>query len=219
MKTNPLYKSALAQWTKKPGRQAFIGSTDTAKLIRATLKAKFPNTKFSVRTDKYAGGSSIRVRWTDGPTSKLVDAVIGAFAGSGFDGMTDYKYSVGARLMPDGTAETRSVEAHYGTEGDTIEASKDGAIPVSFCADFVFTEREYSKAALERTAQAYAAKYVDELSEAILAGKLVIDDTEFWGARYQNANDFFSEPQRFTGHGGTVALMEMASRRMLPIAA
>jgi hypothetical protein len=38
--------------------------------------------------------------------------------------MTDYKYSVGAWLMPDGTAETRSVEAHYGTDGEVIEAAK-----------------------------------------------------------------------------------------------
>lgn len=219
MKTPKLYTDALAAWKAKPGQTVYIGSTDTAKLIRLQLKAHFPGTKFSVRTDIYAGGSSIRIRWTDGPTEKLVNAVTAAFAGSGFDGMTDYKYSKGAWLMPDGTAELRTIEAHYGTEGDVIEATKDGAIPVSFCADYIFGERDYSAEALKRTATAYAAKYADELAEAILAGKIEIEEDGFRGAYFKNADEFFSEPERYSGYGSRVALMSMAARRMLPIAA
>jgi len=71
----------------------FISVTDTAKLVRAELKKHFPNTKFSVRSDKYAGGASIRVEWTDGATVKRVEDVAGHFHGSEFDGMRDLKYS------------------------------------------------------------------------------------------------------------------------------
>jgi hypothetical protein len=209
-----LYKNALAKWKANPTGTVYIGSTDTAKMIRAQLKAKFPNTKFSVRTDKYAGGSSIRIRWTDGPTQDLVDAVVKSFAGSGFDGMTDYKYSVGAWLMPDGTASTRKIEAHYGTDGEVIEAAIDGAIPVSFCADFVFTNRDYSAEALKRTAQAYARKWADELADAIADGKLLIEDSYF-GAHFKNADHFKTD----SGEYGSTALWRMAQRRMLPVAA
>jgi hypothetical protein len=210
MKQATLYKTALATWQKDPARPVYIGSTDTAKLIRAALKEAFPKTKFSVRTDKYSGGSSIRIRWTDGPTQVLVDRIAKSFAGSGFDGMTDYKYSVGSWLMPNGMASTRSVEAHYGTEGETIEAAADGAIPVRFCADFVFTDRDYSPAALERAAMSYAAKFDDPLAAAIKRGALQIEDGCF-GARFTNADDYSTE----SGEYAQTALYRVAQRRMM----
>lgn len=70
-----------------------IDTKEVAKLIRKALKEVFPGFKFSVRLERYAGGSSITVRWTDGPTVPQVEAVAGAFQGSYFDGMIDYKGS------------------------------------------------------------------------------------------------------------------------------
>ena len=68
MKPHPIYTKAVAA-AASSGKPAFadVSLTDTAKLIRATLKAKFPGIKFSVRSSRYAGGSSIDVRWNDGP--------------------------------------------------------------------------------------------------------------------------------------------------------
>lgn len=63
----------------------------TAIEVRETLKKAFPQTKFSVVSSEYSMGSSIDVRWTDGPTHKQVDAILDAFEGAGFDGMTDCK--------------------------------------------------------------------------------------------------------------------------------
>lgn len=69
-----------------------IPAKDVAKMIRTMLRREFGRAvKFSVRTDVYAGGSSIRVRWTDGPTKSAVEAVIGHMHGATFDGMTDMK--------------------------------------------------------------------------------------------------------------------------------
>lgn len=70
----------------------YYSTTETAQLIRRALRESFPGVKFSVRSDKYAGGSSIRVSWTDGPTQHSVDAIASGFSGSGFDGMQDLKY-------------------------------------------------------------------------------------------------------------------------------
>lgn len=66
-----------------------LGVVELAKEIRAELKRTFPKTKFSVRSESYSMGSSVRVSWTDGPTSKRVEEVLSGFEGRSFDGMTD----------------------------------------------------------------------------------------------------------------------------------
>lgn len=63
--------------------------TAAAKNIRIELRAAFPSVKFSVRSERFAGGNSINVFWTDGPTSDQVDAIIGKYQAGSFDGMQD----------------------------------------------------------------------------------------------------------------------------------
>lgn len=68
----------------------YISVVDTAKLIRKALKAAFPNQKFSVRSDKYSGGASIRVEYDNGAlNSKDVEKVARKYEGAKFDGMVD----------------------------------------------------------------------------------------------------------------------------------
>lgn len=67
----------------------YLTAAETAKHVRAALKQAFPGAQFSVRTDTYSLGASIRVRWTDGPTSSAVAAVVNRFQGSDFDALTD----------------------------------------------------------------------------------------------------------------------------------
>lgn len=69
-----------------------VDVTDVAKMIRPLLRKAFPGVKFSVRSDRYAGGASVDISWTDGPTSNSVDRLIKGFAGARFDGMDDLKY-------------------------------------------------------------------------------------------------------------------------------
>lgn len=71
-----------------PKMSRFIDSKDVAKLVRAELKF-FKGTKFRVRLSRYAGGSSIRVNWADGPTKAEVEEMVGHFHGASFDGMID----------------------------------------------------------------------------------------------------------------------------------
>jgi hypothetical protein len=96
-----------------------ISTADTAKLIRSALKAAFPGTSFQVRSKSYAGGSSIDVHWTDGPTQGQVLAVTNPFEGATFDAMQDLK-------------ESRIVEVN----GEKIR----------YGADYVFAKRAYSEA-------------------------------------------------------------------------
>lgn len=114
----------------------YIGVVETAKLIRAALKESFPEIKFSVKSKSYAGGASINVNWTDGPNDAQVNAVIGVFEGAYFDGSIDYKGSCYAMI--------------------------DGK-QVCFGADFVFTNRSYSDAmvqrAIDRVYREYAGNF------------------------------------------------------------
>ena len=71
----------------------YISPADTARLIRSALRLAFPGTKFSVRSSCYSGGSSVHVKWTDGPAKAKVDAALSGFVGRGFDGMIDMAYS------------------------------------------------------------------------------------------------------------------------------
>jgi len=130
----------------------YLSCAATAKLVRAALKKAFPGIKFSVRSSTYAGGASMSVKWTDGPTTKEVEKITGPFAGGGFDGMIDLKYSVEAWLMPDGSAsfaECRGTEGSMGTVAPfKYEPPAPGAKKVRFGSDYIFTTRENSLEAL-----------------------------------------------------------------------
>lgn len=67
----------------------YLDPTQTAKVVRAALKERFPKVKFSVRTSYFSMGSAVDVRWTDGPDRTEVDAAVGYFCAGSFDGMTD----------------------------------------------------------------------------------------------------------------------------------
>lgn len=70
-----------------------------AKNIRIELKRAFPGVKFSVRYKSFSMGNSITVSWTDGPTTKQVDAIVNKYEYGRFDGMTDLSYSVDSGFM------------------------------------------------------------------------------------------------------------------------
>ena len=86
----------------------YIAVAETAKLIRNALKRAFPGVTFSVKSKNYAGGCSVDVRWTDGPTTAEVEAVAQMFQGRRFDGMIDLAWSATLWLLPDGTATVAS---------------------------------------------------------------------------------------------------------------
>lgn len=110
----------------------YISCKDTAKLIRSALKESFPKIKFSVRSSVYSGGASINVSWTDGPTKSQVEDVINRFEGSYFSGMEDYK----------------------GNRYHMLDGAR-----VSFGADFIFTERNYSDSTIQKAIDAISIKY------------------------------------------------------------
>jgi len=155
-------------------KSTYVSVTETAKLVRGALKKAFPGVKFSVKSDKYAGGASIDVRWTDGPCSAAVEPVAKQFQGGGFDGMIDLKFGRDSWLSPDGTAMTASDEGTAGSGG--VYGPVRNWMPdpdaklVHFGADFIFCNRTISPALLTRARDRLAAKgYPVEVVEIVVS--------------------------------------------------
>lgn len=60
-----------------------------AKNLKTELQQAFPGIKFSVKSSSFAGGDSIDVRWTLGPTVKEVETISSKYQEGDFDGMRD----------------------------------------------------------------------------------------------------------------------------------
>jgi len=123
----------------------YLTAAETAKYLRKAIKARWPHTKFSVRSRTYAGGASIHVRWTDGPADDEVTPVLNRFEGARFDGMIDMQTGAQHWLLPNGTielAEIRGTEGSRGTIPDYVtDAPHPNAVLVSLGSHYVFGSR------------------------------------------------------------------------------
>jgi hypothetical protein len=79
----------------------WASAAESAKLLKAALKRRFPATRFSVTLDRGTAYGCCNVRWVDGPSERLVETVTGPFEGEGFDGSQDLAYSI-RNTLPDG---------------------------------------------------------------------------------------------------------------------
>ena len=132
----------------------YIDVVEVAKLVRRLLKRNFPEVKFSVRSSRYAGGSSIHVTWEAGPQQTDVHSVVSQYEGSRIDG--DYSpRSVYHYLRPDGEAmvaynPASSAVGAFEPEGEDNRILARVMPPdiewVHFGADFVLCHREPSEA-------------------------------------------------------------------------
>lgn len=84
-----------------------IDVKDVAKLVRAVLKDEFPGEKFSVKLDRFSGGTSIHVGYSEAFSEdrarviKLRDLIQG-YENNRFDGMTDSGSYINNWLSPTG---------------------------------------------------------------------------------------------------------------------
>ena len=167
----------------------YLSCAETAKLVRAALKKAFPGVKFSVRSHVYSGGASINVGWVDGPKTKAVEAVAGAYSGGGFDGMIDMAYSVDSWLYPDGSVSMASSPGTSGSMGIYSpydhEAVEPGAERVRFGAKYIFCERENSLEAFTAATKKVCEEWGFETPVIVAGYSPYIKDG--WGIKVPNA--------------------------------
>lgn len=140
-------KTAI-DWTTKVNEWGTLDTADVAKIIRLKLAERFPGYKFSVRISRYSGGSTIDVKWRDGPSYHDVHAVTGGYRSGGFDGMIDMQYSSQEWLLPDGSvtrASSSGTEGSRGTvPGYAHESPHPDAVKVRLGNNFLFPDRDFS---------------------------------------------------------------------------
>lgn len=145
----------------------YIGVVEAAKLMRRALAAKFPGTKFSVRTKKYAGGSSIDISYRDGPVYKDVNDLCRMYQGARFDGMIDMQFNVNHWLEPDGSVSLASSPGSSGSMGTYDPFNNPAPSPqaekVSFGSSYVSVSRKFSKAVLAAAVEAVGKEHGHEL--------------------------------------------------------
>jgi hypothetical protein len=105
MKANSIKEKAErdALETQLREKYYFLDTSESSSCNRASKNIKrlllrlWPDTVFSVTSEKYSGGDSLTVRWTDGPCQKQVSEIADNFLAGHFDGMTDsYNYTQNA---------------------------------------------------------------------------------------------------------------------------
>ena len=107
----------------------YLDTAEVAKLISKRLAAVFPATRFQVRISRYSGGSSVDIRWTDGPRAKSVAKEVEPYEGNGFDGSIDLQYSKDTWLLPDGSAVRAAIESTNGSRGSVSGYVTDAPHP------------------------------------------------------------------------------------------
>lgn len=139
-------RETMTTETLKAAQPRYLTVAETAKVVRATLKKRYPAIKMSVRSKSYAGGASIHISWSDGPRAREVEAITEGFEGRSFDGMNDLASPQHSWLLPDGTAETAyRPESHGGSvPGYVSDAPHPDAELVHFGANYVFGNRHIS---------------------------------------------------------------------------
>jgi hypothetical protein len=64
-----------------------------AKEIKAALKLAFPGIVFNVKSDSFAGGDAVRIKYFDGVKHDKVSEIVAPYQYGSFDGMNDlYNY-------------------------------------------------------------------------------------------------------------------------------
>lgn len=149
--------------------------TGAAKNIRIELKAAFPGVKFSVKTERYTGGTSLNVSWTDGPTTKMVEAIIDKYQWGKFNGMEDI-YEYGNRVFTDIFGGAKFVFAQRG-RSDALVAEALEAVGKRFGVEPMPVE-EYRNGGAWRwmTADGYNLDrelniYMSDLNKFVAPGK------------------------------------------------
>lgn len=69
--------------------------------IKEELQNKFKGVKFSCKSDSFAGGNSVNIEWTDGPTINEVEVISQKYQYGSFNGMEDlYEYTNNREDIP-----------------------------------------------------------------------------------------------------------------------
>lgn len=117
-----------------------------AAVIRKELKANFPTQKFTVQSENYTGGDSVRIKWVDGVTEKAVKDIVDKYQYGHFNGMEDmYEHSNQIEGLP----QVKFVFANREFSVTAKQRAKD-QVCKDFGIDASLTGRDFDNACREK---------------------------------------------------------------------
>jgi len=158
--------------------ELYLDTADVSKILKMRLKYLYPDTKFSVRSEKYSMGSSISIHWQDGPIADVIHDLARGYQLKRFDGMIDMETICKGWLCPDGTMETAHIQGTTDSRGIIDEYIADppcpGAVLCYGGAGYISASRDLSYSTL-KWAIDKAFTYYAELKEI---SKPVVEEKE-----------------------------------------
>lgn len=119
---------------KKANAGKLSNQAAAAAAIRTELKKAYPNCKFSVTSESFAGGDSVYISWTDGPTRDKVEAITSKYQYGSFNGMEDiYEYTNSREDLP---------QSKYVSESRSLSETLVNEIAEQLKAVRVYTEAQ-----------------------------------------------------------------------------
>jgi len=165
--------------------ELYLDTADVSKILKMRLKYLYPDTKFSVTSEKYSMGSSINIRWQDGPVADEINDLARGYQLKRFDGMIDMETSCKAWLCPDGSMETAHIDGTTDSKGYIEDYIADppspGAVLCYGGAGYINTSRDLSYSKL-KWAIDKAFTYYADLKE--VSKPTVEERTDYKGKTY-----------------------------------
>jgi hypothetical protein len=182
-------------------KMRYLTCAETAKLVRKDLKKHFPTIKFSVRSDNYSMGATIRINWDNGPTEDQVSNITDVYESKGFDGMIDLAYYKTSFILPSGEVCHGNSEGTQESGGVYERVEREippGAEVVSFGSDYVTLSRhisiEHEMAVAEKLALQHNVKEPIEIAETEYGKYIKYPNVMIWNTWFNSlVHQWFSK--------------------------
>lgn len=93
-----------------------------AQAIRKELKANFPQIKFTVRSENFAGGDAVRISYQNGVPTEQIHSITDKYQYGSFDGMQDLYETTNRR---EDIPQAKYVQVQRSISADVREAIKN----------------------------------------------------------------------------------------------
>ena len=190
-KINKTVKAVIEKSNKcESSGELYLDAADVSKILKMRLRYLYPDTKFSVTSDKYSTGSSINVDWQDGPVTGEINDLVRGYQLERFDGMIDMATLCKGWLCADGSMQIAQINGTTDSKGYIEDYIADppspGAVLCYGGADYINTSRNLSYTTL-KWAVDKAYTYYGELTDI---KKPIVEEKENWkGKTYGQLRD------------------------------
>lgn len=161
---NEAYKAE--QKEKYKGKKS--SHAGAAAAIKSELQNKFPGIKFSCTSDSFSMGDSVHISWTDGPTTKDVEAISGKYQYGQFNGMEDIYENTNRRDdIP---------QAKYVSEHRTISEELTESVKIELTKLKIYTDEEIKSYRDNPTEEARRLLYITDVPTSYKGLQVVRND-------------------------------------------